>query len=189
MATQSDQPSGHSAPAAPLAVTLVKKRVSNAVFDTIVRYVLFLGVAALVVVADQITKLIVVRTLKSATPIDFLGGLVRLDYTSNTGAAFGMFQNQSAVFAAVSLIVGIGIVVSFYWLGHSSWPIRFGLSLVLGGAAGNVLDRIRIGYVVDFIDLRWWPVFNLADSAVVIGVALLMLASVLSPTTAHDAVE
>lgn len=194
MAQQSDHRNVTAAPPARSvnagtgkAGTNESAQVRGATASTIVRYILFLGVAALVLAADQATKLVVDRTLKGASPIDLIGGLVRLDFTANTGAAFGLFRDQSALFALVALIVGSGIVIAFFWLRHSAWPVRLGLALILGGAIGNVADRIRLGYVVDFIDLRWWPVFNLADSAVVVGVMLLIIASILTPTSSSSA--
>ena len=167
--------------AAPLrnhAQTTVREQANSTKRVSATRYVAFAGVAVLILALDQITKLIVDRTFKNGSHIDLFGGLVRLDYTANTGAAFGMFRDQSALFALVAIVVGVGILIAFYRLRYSPWPVRFGLALILGGAAGNVMDRIRLGHVVDFIDLRWWPVFNVADSAVVVGVCLLVLVSV-----------
>jgi signal peptidase II len=108
-----------------------------------------------------------------------LGGLVRLDYARNSGAAFSILQSGGTLFEVVAAAVCIGILLWFPRLQQPSLLVTVALGLILGGAAGNLLDRLRLGYVVDFIDLRWWPVFNLADSAVVIGACLLALHSLL----------
>lgn len=136
------------------------------------RYAFLLTVAGLVTGTDQAIKAVVRATLPDH-PRDVLGGLVRLDYTRNTGAAFGIYQTGGFTFAIIAILVSAGILVYYRRISRSHLTIRLALGLVLGGAVGNLIDRIRLGYVIDFIDLRWWPVFNLADSAIVIGVALL----------------
>lgn len=140
-------------------------------------------VALLVLTVDQILKWVVSTTLQNGKVVDVLGGLVRFDYTSNTGAAFGIFQARGALFSAIALAVVMGIVFSFRKIAASPPLVRISLGLVLGGAIGNLIDRIRLGYVVDFIDLRWWPVFNIADSAIVIGVLVLVSRAALQPST------
>src|SRR5207302_9836252 len=118
-----------------------------------------------------------VRAGLQASSVDLFGGLVRLDYTRNTGAAFSIFPTGSWAFAAIALVVSAGIVVYYRRVAGGPVVLRLALGLVLGGALGNLIDRVRLGYVIDFIDLRWWPVFNLADSAIVVGVVLLALQS------------
>ncbi len=115
----------------------------------------------------------VTETLSHGKIISWFGGLVRLDYTVNSGAAFGILQARGLVFILVAVIVSVGIIISYRRVVVSPLLVRIGLGLVLGGAIGNLVDRMRLGYVVDFIDLGWWPVFNLADSSIVIGVLLL----------------
>lgn len=144
-------------------------------------YAVLLGCALAVFVSDQILKALVVGSLRRGQYIDLLGGLVRIDFTRNSGAAFGMFQSGGFVFAAVALLVSAGIVVFYRRIAGSGILVRLALGLVLGGALGNLADRIRLGYVVDYVDLRWWYVFNLADSAIVVGVGLLLLHSSLEP--------
>lgn len=99
--------------------------------------------------------------------------LVRLTYITNTGSAFGLFRDQM-VFLVISAVIGIGAIV-FYHMAHSrkTLPLTVSLGLMLGGAAGNLAERLVRGHVTDFIDLRVWPVFNVADSSIVIGVAVL----------------
>jgi signal peptidase II len=137
-------------------------------------YALLIGLALLIVLVDQATKWLVETRLKDGKVIELLGGLVRLDYTLNTGAAFGILRTRGLLFALVAVVVSVGIVVYYRAVASSPAAIRVGLALVLGGAVGNLIDRVRLGYVVDFVDLRWWPVFNVADSAIVIGVCLLI---------------
>jgi signal peptidase II len=108
---------------------------------------------------------------------------VRLDYTLNTGAAFGILRTRGILFALVAIVVSVGIVVYYRAVAASPVLVRTALALVLGGAIGNLVDRIRLGYVVDFVDLRWWPVFNVADSSIVIGVCLLIGYAVFSPAS------
>ena len=144
------------------------------------RHLLLLGCAVFVLGADQIIKYLVVQSLQNGRSIEIAHGLVRLDFTRNTGAAFGMFQSGGWLFAAVAAIVSAGILIFFHRIAESSPLVRAGLGLILGGAIGNLADRIRLGYVVDYVDLRWWYVFNLADSAIVIGAGLLVLHSALS---------
>lgn len=121
-------------------------------------------IAGIVVVIDQITKAIAIS---------------RLTLVRNTGAAFGLFRDQTVIFILISAIAII--FIGFYLIKkRKTTPIAplenfflTGLSLILGGAIGNLIDRLRFGYVVDFIDLRFWPVFNVADSCITIGAAIL----------------
>lgn len=138
-------------------------------------------IAAFVVLIDQMAKDAVTATLGDGRVVSLPGGLVRLDYTRNTGAAFGIFPSGGALFAGIAIIVGATILAYAWKFSDASPLVGVALGLVLGGAVGNLVDRVHLGYVVDFIDLRWWPVFNLADSAIVLGVGLLMLRATLGP--------
>lgn len=130
-------------------------------------------VGALVVAADQATKTLVLETLDR--PVDVLGGFVTLRITINSGGAFGVLQGVPGFF----LVATIGIVAAILlWarnVEHRGWLAALGL--VLGGGLGNVVDRVvrDHGGVVDFVDLHWWPVFNVADACIVTGVGLLLL--------------
>lgn len=143
------------------------------------RYLMLLSIALAVVAVDQALKGVVTDSLEGRAPLQLLGGTVYLEYTRNTGAAFSMLPNGGWVFVVVATLVSAGILVAYSRLAFHPILFRIGLALILGGAVGNLLDRLRLGYVVDFIDLRWWPVFNAADSAIVIGVLLLGLQSFL----------
>jgi signal peptidase II len=149
---------------------------------------LFLGLALLVVVLDQTTKRLAEDKLEKSgmrsVPLPVVGDYVRFTYVENRGAAFGLLQDQTAFFVFVGILVVGVIAASYRYLPRSGFRLHLALGLQLGGAIGNLIDRIRQGYVVDFVDFgyhsNWWPVFNVADSAIVVGVALLAL-NALSP--------
>ena len=132
-------------------------------------------VAALTIGADQFSKAVVRATLNPTQHLPLVPFL-HLTYVQNTGTAFGLFRGHPGVFIALSVAVGAWIIVEWR-RSHADAPraTRHALALILGGAIGNLIDRVRFGYVVDFIDLRVWPVFNVADSAITIGVGWLLL--------------
>lgn len=135
-------------------------------------------VAALVLIVDQLSKALVVVTLgpdSDGGSITLVPGLLWLLYVENTGAAFGLFQGQNPVLALVALVVVLLLAVWFRGVvGATPWG-ALALGLQIGGALGNLVDRLRYGFVIDFIDLPYWPTFNLADSAITVGVAMLVL--------------
>jgi signal peptidase II len=143
-------------------------------------YGLLAVVALLVFCADQITKAIVTRTLAHGNVVVILGGAAQLEYARNTGAAFSLFRAGGALFAVIAIVVSAGILVYYRRTSGSPFLVRLALGGILGGALGNLVDRVRLGYVVDFIDFRWWPVFNVADSCIVVGVVLLVLHSLVT---------
>jgi signal peptidase II len=147
-------------------------------------------VAALVAAADQLTKAWVVATLPLGEEHEVVGGLVRLVHTGNRGVAFGMLGSAGpAVQIAVLLTVVLVVVLLARQLarGGGDGPTAFGLALVLGGALGNLADRVFRGEVVDFLDFyvrlggreHHWPAFNLADSCITVGAALVIVAELL----------
>lgn len=128
---------------------------------------------------DQFTKWLVVTSLalgESIYPLPALSRLFSLTYVTNTGAAFGLLKEAGVVFVFVAIVVITIIVLYMRRVPADQQLVRVALGLQLGGALGNLIDRLRLGHVVDFIDLKFWPVFNVADSAIVIGVALLAIA-------------
>jgi signal peptidase II len=133
-------------------------------------------VAAIVLVVDQLSKTLVLTFLAPGAPhaeVVIVPGLLRLYYVENTGAAFGLFQGKNPLLAFLAFGVVVALVVWFrelvrFWLG------ALALGLQLGGAVGNLIDRFRHGFVVDFIDFSFWPTFNVADSAITIGVLMLL---------------
>jgi signal peptidase II len=135
-------------------------------------------VAALVLVLDQLSKYAVeaaVPLYQSWSPIPALESVLRITHATNTGAAFGMFPDGNLIFAIAAVIVGSAILYYNYILPGGIWLLRLALGLQLGGALGNLLDRLRQGHVTDFIDMgSLWPfIFNVADFAIVAGVVLL----------------
>lgn len=130
---------------------------------------LILGIA----LVDQLVKRWMVELIgpsASQHRIELLGSFVALEYLQNTGAAFGMFRDATTLFAIVA-VVAIGVGLFLVWReAASDWPLALGISLIIGGALGNVIDRIVRGYVVDFVAIgRFWK-FNLADSCITLGV-------------------
>jgi signal peptidase II len=133
-------------------------------------------VAAIVLVVDQLSKALVLTFLAPGAPhaeVVIVPRLLRLYYVENTGAAFGLFQGKNPLLAFLAFGVVVALVVWFrklvrFWLG------ALALGLQLGGAVGNLIDRFRHGFVVDFIDFSFWPTFNVADSAITIGVLMLL---------------
>ncbi|MPZ15082.1 MAG: signal peptidase II [Chloroflexi bacterium] len=147
------------------------------------RFAASLITAAGILVIDQITKGLA-QTYLLRLPdlsIPIAGDLLRLTYVANRGAAFGILQEQTVFFVVVSSLVIALIIASYRYFPMSSTLLSLALGLQLGGALGNLVDRIRYGYVVDFIDVSIWPVFNVADSAIVTGVGILALHLMWSP--------
>jgi signal peptidase II len=149
----------------------------------------WLWLSVLVVVADQVTKIWVSGALRPYELVPVIDGFFNLTLAFNTGAAFSFLAQgggwQRWLLSGLAVVVTIVLVV---WLTrldrHERWTAA-ALSLVIGGAVGNLLDRLRLGHVVDFLDFylgSWhWPAFNVADSAIVVGVAILLLASFRRP--------
>jgi signal peptidase II len=143
-----------------------------------------IAIVALVVVADQVTKALVLASLPVHESTTVIPGLVDLTHVRNTGAAFGLlnaadFPYKGPIIALVAALALVGVGVYAAGLPAHQWAARLGLTLVLGGAVGNLIDRLRQGYVVDFVDVYWrdhhfWA-FNVADSAITIGVAIMIL--------------
>ncbi|HEV2014326.1 MAG TPA: signal peptidase II [Candidatus Dormibacteraeota bacterium] len=134
------------------------------------------AIAAAVVIVDRITKIVVERRFGVPYgPRQILDHVLFLTVTRNAGAAFGIFQNFTLGFLVISTLVMIGILIYYWRLPASDWSGRLGLALVFGGAIANAYDRAVKGSVVDFIQVPHWPIFNVADSAVTVGVTLLLL--------------
>ena len=130
-------------------------------------------VVALIIVTDQVSKLLVQMHLDLGESVP-AHGLVRLTYVTNSGGAFGIFAGQIIPLTLASF-VGVGVLLLFYR--SHPWPgrlVRLSLGLQLGGAIGNLIDRVYAGAVVDFIDIGRWPIFNVADASIVTGISLLL---------------
>ncbi|HVP58386.1 MAG TPA: signal peptidase II [bacterium] len=144
-------------------------------------------VTAVVVVAlDQLTKLAIVHAFARGQQVSVLGTALRIGYSQNSGAVFGIMKSGGRFFTVFSMIAAAVMIAAIPLARRASWQVRAGLGLVLGGAVGNLIDRLRLGGVVDFIDIGAndrirWPSFNVADMAITAGVILLLIAS-LRPT-------
>jgi signal peptidase II len=138
-------------------------------------------IAVVIAFADQLTKLLVLHNIHPEQPVVIVDGFFRLVHWTNTGAAWGMFRDSNFLLAAISVLTVIALC-----LFRRSFQIhlagsQIALGLIIGGITGNVIDRLRLGYVVDFLDFHigehHWPAFNVADSAICCGVGLYMVVS------------
>lgn len=129
---------------------------------------------------DQITKYFAVAILQGNSSVHLIGNFIRFTYVENRGAAFGMLQNQR-IFFIISTIVLVAFIIYMIVFNKKVTNVtKLTLSLILSGAIGNFIDRLRLGYVIDFVDVRFgdfydFPVFNVADSCLVVGVIVLVI--------------
>jgi signal peptidase II len=142
-------------------------------------YILLAFLAGVVLLVDQVTKEIIRTRLAFGDiwmPIEAVRPYMHIVHWSNTGAAFGMFQQGGMVFTILAIVVSAAIIWYYRDSDSASWPVRIALGLQLGGALGNLVDRLFQGTVTDFIWFGFFPaVFNVADGAISLGVALLLL--------------
>lgn len=131
-----------------------------------------------IIFIDQLSKYFITRSLLPYQSLPVLKNIFHLTLVQNSGIAFGLFKNQAIFYLFLPVVA---ITWLFYILFFSTDNQGFSklyyvaLTLILGGAIGNLIDRLRLGFVIDFLDFRIWPVFNLADSAITIGVAIIIL--------------
>lgn len=128
----------------------------------------------LVVVLDRITKLVVVKTMTENMSIPIIKDILHLTYILNPGAAFGMLEYSRVFFISLTMVILACAVIFRKKIQQETPMIKFGGALFLGGAIGNLVDRIKTGLVIDFIDFRVWPIFNVADIAICVGVGLIV---------------
>lgn len=132
--------------------------------------------AAVLVLIDQLLKLLVVNTIKIGGPVTVLDPLLRFVYVENKGAAFGMLENQRWIFITLTAIVMVVLVVVLFRARNRSKLFFISLALIIGGGIGNLIDRIFLGYVVDYIQLSFFPpVCNFADYCITFGTVLLVI--------------
>jgi len=146
-------------------------------FPSSARWAIPLTLGALVLICDQLSKAWIVSRLgaESFQRVIPLGpAWLNLIYSRNTGVAFGLFQQMPSVFLITSIMITAGAIYAYvvHLPNHIGW-VQVTMGIIVGGALGNILDRLRLGSVVDFISIGWWPVFNLADSAIAVGVTTL----------------
>jgi signal peptidase II len=142
------------------------------------RDVVFAGIVLLVVVADQLSKWWIMANLAfGETLVDV--GFFQIIRIQNTGAAFGIFQGHPLVFTVIDFIGIVAFLVLVLFMSRR-WPfldrmwVRSGIGLILGGTIGNLIDRLRLGNVTDFLDFKIWPAFNVADASISVGVIILI---------------
>ncbi|MEW6009430.1 MAG: signal peptidase II [Candidatus Omnitrophota bacterium] len=128
----------------------------------------------LIFLLDILSKRLVLNSLFFGESIPVIRGIFHISLVANTGTAFGLFKGLATFFTLFSIIAVIAIIYILSVSKNLNRLYNFALSLILAGALGNLLDRIIYGFVVDFLDFRIWPVFNVADSAITIGVGLLI---------------
>ena len=133
-----------------------------------------LGIGILVFIIDQLVKHLVVSTMHLGQSLPVIKGIFHITYVLNPGAAFGMLEHQRWFFIVVALAAVLLGVAFYKKLQQESFLMRSGAGLLLGGAVGNLADRIQSGLVVDFLDFRIWPVFNIADIAICTGAGILI---------------
>ena len=137
---------------------------------------LALALALFIFLIDRVLKKLVESSMQLGDSIPVVPGILHLTYIKNDGGAFGILGGQGSI-----LLLGSAVAVAFVlWMLLEGPPARLmvlGCGLILGGAAGNLLDRLAAGEVTDYVDLRVWPVFNAADAAIVLGVGVLLLAT------------
>ena len=131
-------------------------------------------VAALIIAFDQATKFLVLAFLLPGQSIALIQNVLYLTYVRNTGAAFGILPGNNALLIAVAAFAALFIIYAIWRLPKERTYYRLGLALILGGSAGNILDRVYRGYVVDMIDFRFFPVFNVADIMINVGMAIVI---------------
>ena len=140
------------------------------------KYLIALSTAFFVVLLDQLTKFLIRNNLKLGDSIPIIKNIFHFTYVTNTGSAFGLFKGFNLFFVLFSIAV---IIAIFYYLRRKIYEkgkfLQLAIGLLLGGTIGNMLDRLSLGFVVDFLDFRVWPVFNVADSAVTASVVILII--------------
>jgi signal peptidase II len=136
-------------------------------------------IALAALAADQLTKYIVTSKLGLDESVHVLGSF-SIHHVRNSGIAFGFFAQATAVVIVLTGLAVAWMLVFFARSGARHPVLPVALGLVIGGSVSNLLDRVRLGYVTDFLDLRWWPAFNLADSFIVIGVLILLITLILA---------
>jgi len=141
-------------------------------------YGLLALVAGLIILVDQVTKAFVRANLPfggSWSPFTGFAAFIRIVNWENTGAAFGMFQGGGLIFGVLAAVVAVVIIAYFPRIPQEYYVMRIAIAMQMGGAIGNLIDRVRFGPVTDFIAVGAFPVFNIADASITVGVGILLL--------------
>lgn len=146
--------------------------------STLKKYLLLAVIAGFIVALDQFTKSLVRNSLavgETWMPWEWLAPFARVIHWQNDGVVFGMFQGVGDMFAVLTAVVVIAIIYFYPRIPDSDWALRIALAMQAGGALGNLVDRITIGHVTDFVSVGNFPVFNVADSSITLGVVVLLI--------------
>lgn len=141
-------------------------------------YVPLAFLASVIVILDQLSKSWIRTNLAPGevwAPWEWLAPYARLVYWHNTGVAFGMFQGMGQFFSILAIVVAAAILYFYHRVPESDWVLRLALGLQLGGAVGNLIDRLTLGHVIDFVSVGNFAVFNVADASISVGVAVMLL--------------
>lgn len=130
--------------------------------------------ALFIVVIDQLSKFYIQTHMELGMSIPVIQDVFHITYILNPGAAFGLFENQTTFFVIIAVCMVVSAIYFYPMIPNQYRLLRFATGLVVGGAMGNVIDRIKTGYVVDFFDFRIWPIFNIADVGIVCGVGCII---------------
>jgi signal peptidase II len=155
------------------------EQISNPTFKNYLRdYVTLFSIAGMILIIDQVSKSIVRANLaltETWVPWEWLAPYARIVHWKNTGAAFGMLSGFGDVFTVLAIIVSVAILYYFPQVPREDWLLRLAMALQFGGAVGNLIDRLTIGWVTDFISIWIIPVFNVADFCITTGVVVLLI--------------
>ena len=141
-------------------------------------YLILLPISGLIVFADQVTKDIIRTKLAYGeiwSPWNWLTPYARIVHWFNTGVAFGLFQDKGMFFTILAVVIAIAILFYYPRLTEREWLLRIALAMQFGGAVGNLIDRLVVGHVTDFISVGNFPVFNIADACITVGVGIMIL--------------
>ncbi len=141
-------------------------------------YFILFPISASILIFDQWTKSIIRSNLDFGEiwmPWEWLTPYARVVHWYNTGVAFGMFQDRNLIFAVLSLVVSLVLIIFYPKLTQNDWFLRIAVGMQVGGSLGNLLDRLTIGHVTDFISVGNFPVFNIADASISMGVGVMLL--------------
>ncbi|MCX5751608.1 MAG: signal peptidase II [Candidatus Saganbacteria bacterium] len=137
--------------------------------------IIFYPLVGLVFCLDQLSKSFFSSFLSAGQSIPVINNLFHFTLVQNRGAAFGIFQGQAKPLLVIAICVALVVLFFHYRIKRDNYLVQTGLAFILGGSLGNICDRLRFAYVVDFLDFRFWPVFNVADTFINIGVLLLVV--------------
>lgn len=135
------------------------------------------AVSLAIVLADQFTKFLALKFLSPSESVPVLRGIFHLRLIKNPGIAFGLFRTRTFLLTVIVVLCLVGLVLLAVQMRRGRLAQQVALAFILGGAVGNLIDRLMFGYVVDFLDFRVWPVFNVADSFITVGVFLFLIIS------------